>query len=468
MAAASAVLLAATLALPELCWPAIEAAGVSTKSTSKRTASRRRRSRPVSKVSAQARFQATEQVNGYLQQSPLTTIESPGTLVPFFEQLYRQTRENGHGPVRILQFGDSHTAADVMTGELRTLFQGQFGNGGSGFVYAGRPWRGYRRFDVNIGTATGWVTDNSNRWGSDGLYGLGGVTVTARRTGARMSLGVECRRLEVLYLKQPDGGDFEVLDQGQTLGRVSTAGDFGPGYFDISVEPGPHRFEIRTLNRRSVRLIGWVTEKGQGVTYETLGINGAQASVFMKWDDALLESNLARRDPALVVLAYGTNEAGMRDWDTTAYRDLYLDVIHRIRNAVPASSILVVGPPDREYRSRTSGWTPFNRLDDVIGAQREAALESGCAFWDLRARMGGKGAMAQWVTAGLAQNDHVHFTAPGYKLIAGALFEEIMVQYRTFELLRNGWTGQEQNGKASKDSGDHQESGTQGHDAGTR
>src|SRR6185436_9412541 len=60
-------------------------------------------------------------------------VTSPGGLVPFFEQLYRHQRGELPGPVKILQYGDSHTAADEFTGELRTLLQSSFGNGGSGF-----------------------------------------------------------------------------------------------------------------------------------------------------------------------------------------------------------------------------------------------------------------------------------------------------------------------------------------------
>ena len=47
----------------------------------------------------------------------------------------------------------------------------------------------------------------------------------------------------------------------------------------------------------------------------------------------------------------------------------------------------------------------------IVEAQRQAAAIEGCAFWDTRAKMGGKGAMHQWVQAGMGQNDHVHFTA---------------------------------------------------------
>jgi len=74
----------------------------------------------------------------------------------------------------------------------------------------------------------------------------------------------------------------------------------------------------------------------------------------------------------------------------------------------------------------------MEKIDVISEAQREAALASGCAFWDLRAKMGGKGSMFKWVAAGMAQADHVHFTGSGYKMIADAVFRDLMSQYDLF------------------------------------
>jgi hypothetical protein len=46
--------------------------------------------------------------------------------------------------------------------------------------------------------------------------------------------------------------------------------------------------------------------------------------------------------------------------------------------------------------------------------------------------MGGKGSMQQWVNAGMAQNDHVHFTQPGYRMLGDAIFRDVMSQYDIF------------------------------------
>ncbi len=397
---------------------------------------------PAVRVAAAQRAEAAEAVAATLQRTSETVaIENPRALVPFFEQLYRAQQTPGGEPLRILHYGDSHTAADDWTHQIRELLQAEFGRGGSGFSLAGRPFAGYRRWDLKTGASRNWKSEGLLAREGDGLWGLGGVSISTTRPHEFVTLEAECARLEILYLRQPGGGALTLFDNGVEAGTVETAGELGPGYYSLAVEPGWHRFELRTVQAAPVRLFGWVTEEDRGVTYEALGINGAQASIVFRWDADLLASQLARRNPALIVLAYGTNEAGNPEWTQETYREMFAALLAKFRAAAPAASILVIGPPDRYSRVR-GRWAPYARVDRIIAAQREAAWASGCAFWDLREKMGGAGAMRSWVYAGLAQGDHVHFTSAGYRRIGAALFEDLMYNYRRFLKVREERLGQ--------------------------
>jgi lysophospholipase L1-like esterase len=149
------------------------------------------------------------------------------------------------------------------------------------------------------------------------------------------------------------------------------------------------------------------------------------------------------------VLAYGTNDAGNKDYTFAMYKAMFAGLLAKLRQAAPTASILVLGPPDRMFRSRYT-MAPFPRLEMIAQAQREAALEHGCAFWNLRERMGGAGAMKRWVTAGAAQADYVHFTAPGYRLIGATLFNDLMEQYATFVKVRDRVFTATENGKTEE------------------
>jgi lysophospholipase L1-like esterase len=363
-------------------------------------------------------------------QNNSVSIENPSALIPFFERLHRNEA------VSVLHYGDSHTAADIWTGELRRLFQGRFGDGGAGFSHAGRPWNSYRREDVRSSGSKRWYTDGLFGRPVDGMYGLAGVSIDAHRPGEWVSLHAGGPLLQVWYLQQPEGGSIVLTDGGEVLETISTAGELGPGYYEAEVSPGPHDYRLTTTDGHPVRLFGWVTGNREGLTYEMLGINGAQASMVLDGNAGLLADQLHRRKPALIVLAFGTNEAGNKSLTEARYGDILRQVISRFRDAAPDASLLLVGPPDRSARQR-GRWVQYIAVDRIVATQRAIAVETGCAFYDLRGKMGGTGVMHRWVVAGLAQFDHVHLTASGYRLIAQALYADVTAQFDGFVRARH-------------------------------
>lgn len=389
---------------------------------------------PKTFVSPQLRAQSVSYVNQRAEDSESSPMENTEALIPFFERLYRLEKGESPDSIHILHYGDSHTAADEWTGKLRALFQTKFGDAGAGFSLAGRPFKGYRRIGQRSSMSRGWETSGLLSLDTDGVYGLGGAAISTSRARGTVSLDTTEPNVELWFMRQPGGGSLRILDDGQAVDTISTDGERGPGYYQFGSASG--HLEVETLENKPVKLLGWVAENGPGVTYETLGINGAQAHIFDRWQKDAWADQLQRRDPALVVLAYGTNEASNRDYDYENYKAVFSGLLKRIRETVPAASILVIGPPDRQYRARGIGWQTFSRMDSIVEAQREATKENRCAFWDLRSRMGGNGAMTKWVTAGFAQPDHVHFTVPGYQLIGDVVYRDILTEYARFAKIR--------------------------------
>ncbi|HEX5229994.1 MAG TPA: SGNH/GDSL hydrolase family protein [Bryobacteraceae bacterium] len=405
-------------------------AATTTKGTTKKSHKKRARV-PIVHVSATVRGAALHEIT-LRNAQPVSVLEGGGALVPFFEQISHPPENMS---VHIVQFGDSHTASDDWANQLRQDFQAKFGVGGAGYTLPGHPFPGYRRFDSHGSNSRGWLTSGIVMRKSDGIEGLGGVSLAAQSAGETLTLNVECEQLELHYLRQPGGGEVELSVDGAPVETVDTNGDFGPAVYNYAASPGVHAYTLRTLSSAPVRVFGWVAENHAGVTYEELGINGAQASLMLDWNSAIFEQELMSRDPALIVLAYGTNEALSRSWTAEEYRAGLTQIVQRLREASPTASILLVGPPDCEYRQRGRR-LPFPHLDDVIAIQREIARATGCAFWDWRAAMGGDGAVREWVQAGLSQGDYTHLTSAGYRMIGGLLFDEIMSQYSRFLTIR--------------------------------
>ena len=393
-----------------------------------------------------------------------TPIEdaSGHALDAFYRSLARTAK--GEGQTRILQFGASHTAADLFTGRVRRRLQKRFGDAGHGFLMPAKPWDTYRHQDVVFETplrrADRWHWDFvrlTPECHTDGYYGLAGMSILARskRSWARFHLSEEGRygtrasRFQLYFMTQPDGGDLIVSIDGKAR-RIKTRGPLGLGEQEVKLADRGHAFELRPRGNGEVRLYGAVLERTvPGVVLDTLGINGSRVRNLLQWNEALWTDLVRRRDPALVVLAYGTNEAGDLDTTIAEYRRDLHDAVARVRRAAPAASCVLVGPSDRPQihkqevppppekgrhkhkRPKPSFIVSFSlrtRAAEVIQAQREVARELGCGFWDTVAASGGPFSIVSWVDREppLAWPDYVHFTRKGYRRL-GDLFTDALL-----------------------------------------
>jgi lysophospholipase L1-like esterase len=156
-----------------------------------------------------------------------------------------------------------------------------------------------------------------------------------------------------------------------------------------------------------------------------LGINGARAVRLLSWNESSFASSVERRNPDLIILAYGTNEVTDNNWSVESYQRMFVSILRRFRRAAPQASILIFGPPDRAVRTG-NGWQSVSRMNALLEAQRRAAIEMGVAFWSSYAAMGGAGSMNSWVARGLGQRDHVHLTAPGYVRLGRLFYDDLL------------------------------------------
>ncbi len=78
--------------------------------------------------------------------------------------------------------------------------------------------------------------------------------------------------------------------------------------------PATTSVEVRARGDGPVDLLSWTAEApGPGVTWSNLGTIGAQVIAdWRRWEPAVLAWEAQQMQPALIVLAFGTNE-GFRD-----------------------------------------------------------------------------------------------------------------------------------------------------------
>ena len=168
----------------------------------------------------------------------------------------------------------------------------------------------------------------------------------------------------------------------------------------------------------------------------------------------MIGEQLASRDPRLVVLQYGTNEADDPDLDLEAMARYFDDTIQRIRAAAPTAAVLILGPPDLAAREGGKPcdkvkpdapvipeceWRTPHVLAEIISVQHAAAVRNHAAFFDTFAAMGGADHMHAWVLAEpkVAYKDHVHLTDLGYQAWADALAKAVLAEYGRWRLAQH-------------------------------
>ncbi len=361
-------------------------------------------------------------------------IEGAAALAPFFEALRGFPAPAAEARLlRIAFFGDSHTAAGYWPARLRAALQERLGDGGPGLVLPARPWRGYPRTDLEQEFSRRWPAESMRSGEADGRVGL---------AGAALQIPVQ----ERLVLRGAFG-DFRL----HLLGPEETEPVVAPADPE-PVEAAPTAIPLREFLRlplddrlalrilepaapgpfpalsvglpEGLRLLGVDLRSGRpGAVVDELGLNGAELFDLEKWNPVLRTALLAELRPALLVLAFGTNDLGHRDLDGGAYRQRAARLLAALKQASGAP-ILLVGPLDRLGRRRR-GQNLKLGAKTVIEAMRGACADAGCAFWNAKAAMGGEGAILRWRKQRLAQRDLVHLSVGGYQKLADLLLKAV-------------------------------------------
>lgn len=363
--------------------------------------------------------------------TPLTKKVPRG--LPEFSRALLSIEAGRGGTVRVLHFGDSHVAGEDLSSVVRDYLAGTFGDGGPGHFLPWSPPRYYRRLGVSAGNTAGWRRVLPSREGAPDDAGLSGCYMEADGPGNRCWASATFSRMRVELLRQPGGGTAELYLDGKLLAREELASrERSVALFSRDLEGGdlPHRIEIKSSGEGRVRILGVSLERGAGMTYSPMGVLGARADILLKNRPETFAALLREENPQLVILGYGTNEAGDRPFDSAAYATSFEKVLRRIRSAAPDAFILVLGPPDRAERG-SGTWRSMASVPAVAEAQRRACAPVGASFLDLTSFMGGDGSAQRWATASppLAQGDRVHFTSGGYALLGRAVAKELLEHY---------------------------------------
>lgn len=368
-------------------------------------------------------------------------VDGPGALRRTFQKLDR-LRSNKGERLGIVQLGASHTASHHFSDEMRSQLAAQFKGAGRGFIAAGKPSDRLATAGVRRALNGDWkVSDAMNPtaetppgtiWGLTGIRAEGQAGASAQ---FEFCIGCPPSRMrstvQVYYLAEPSMGQLDIFIEGK---KVATLPEFTPHGASAQVRTfytskPARKVRLEVVGPRPATVFGVSAElNSPGIVYDALGLPGSTVWTVTSYDQDALAHQLKARRPDLYVLFYGTNESGLWDLDVAQMKTRYQTLFATLRKAAPQAECLIIGPTDRMSPTRDGGWVEAASEDKVVAGMREVGREHACAFWSARAAMGGKGAIAEWMSKvpPLALPDRVHLTPRGYQTLADALLKDVL------------------------------------------
>lgn len=335
--------------------------------------------------------------------------------------------QNSRKSFRILQFGDSHTAGDFFTDQLRTSLQKRFGDGGIGWIQPASI-SGQRTSLYSLKRSGRWTNQYQKNRSTNLSLPIGGYSALGT-TGSRLSVVprrplprvgkvhfsalVRSRNASKANVSLRVGPQLKIsksVDQSWQL----IAGEFGAssvGSYDFVVDRG--MVEVAAL---------FLDSDQKGVTVEAVGRNGAELFWQEKWSTASVHALFKNRPVDLIVLAYGTNEA-VDTIDAKQYTTILNRQIRLFKSALPDTPIVIVSVPSFAKYPNSSCHKPHS-LMQIHAAQTSVGQKTdGVSTWSWLQAMGGPCAVRSWANQGRMASDWIHFSSGGYRQSA-ILFEQ--------------------------------------------
>lgn len=365
---------------------------------------------------------------------------------PNFEKLFYDFQQMIQFKDRKLNFyhiGGSHLQADIYTHEMRTYLQTNWEGleGERGLIFP---------FDL-IKTNNPWnyVFKSRNKWKGyrstidrpDSLdYGI---------MGAVAECSDSMVQIEFSYDKTNVKPGFDRLRIYHNKGNFPYELNFGEndtfvlkkqnnplvGYTDIFFKAKMQSFDLTftrdTLMNYNLRLLGFqLSNKEPGISYTTIGVNGASLPTYLK--NTYFEEQLKEFPPDVFAFSVGTNDANVpySSFRPEIFRANLDSLLQIVLRANPNCAILLTVPNDAHFKKK--------HLNKNVAREREMIIQLAkkyeAAVWDFYGIMGELGSSTIWSKYGLMRQDLIHFTATGYRMKGDMFFESFLKWLEQMEL----------------------------------
>ncbi|MBI9065816.1 MAG: hypothetical protein JEZ09_00910 [Salinivirgaceae bacterium] len=383
-------------------------------------------------------------------------IEFPAGDSSILQAFFVKLNNSKNKRVRILHFGDSQIEGDRITGYMRNKFQRRFGGSGPGLMpvvpghaesasiihSASKNWikhavyfksdtiLPHRKFGI-IGSYARFTTYQNDTLCTDTTTSKAWIEFSESGMAFKSVLNftevnVYYGHSNELFTAKGYVNDsliwFEMLDSIQNTTS-----------FKWNLEYAPSTFKIEFEGTKSPDVYGISLDAPTGVSVDNLPFRGSSGTEFTKIDYTQLCEMTKDMNSGLVIIQFGVNVVPYKVKNFVFYERAMARQLKYLKAILKNTPILVVGVSDMSEK-KGNYFESYQNVEEIIQAQRNAALSANCAYWDLYTAMGGKNSMPSWVFAEppLANKDFIHFNRRGGHIVSQMIYNALMREYEKY------------------------------------
>ncbi|EOU3277746.1 GDSL-type esterase/lipase family protein [Campylobacter upsaliensis] len=316
-------------------------------------------------------------------------------------------------------YGDSHMAADFFPRVIRDYL---LRSNAVGFAYALQP-----KYQQNLNLTYEFKNFSllNSKNDKQHNYPLGGIIARADKKGAIIKLNtkLETKEFKVGFLfKAPFSQNaFSVKDaKDKSFILRSNAKDKWSYKEVISTFP----LKITALQEKA-ELGGYfiMDKNGRNIFLDTIAINGARSDLWKDWNLDVVKKELGVLKNDLIILAYGSNDALLKDFNAVEFKKNYKDFFKILRRENKNAIFILISPPTVTQK-KGKNYILSPNFHAVKKAIYELAKEEKTLLFDMHEFMQESGTKALWIEKKLSLKD-VHLSVKGYELMAKKMLDEL-------------------------------------------
>ncbi|MEG2177509.1 MAG: hypothetical protein RRY15_01345 [Bacteroidales bacterium] len=387
-----------------------------------------------------------------LRNIPSTFLEYdtlyPHPLKAFYKNL--QNAPTSHELIRILHYGDSQIENERVTSSLRHYLQSAFGGEGKGIVSL---YTNVFASGISIEKSNTWKKIEMKKGGRRGNFGLCNAYIyPLSQSNVSSNIVLNFSSSKYAEIKQPlflqalvheDISPNEIhfkLNNKNTNSQPSIESRYGLSLYSWALPNNCTQATLKFDMGKNHIVYALSVNDTSGIVVDNLPMRGSTGQIFFQNNRQFLTTNYDLTNVKLVIFQFGVNaipqDPSIIISDYTYYENQISTELAYLRSLIPDLPILVVGTSDRSRKNGSDFETNPNVLS-VRKAQRNAALKTGCAYWDLYTAMGGENSMQLWVNTNppLANKDFIHFNQLGADKVGKMLYKSLIQDYQKYLFL---------------------------------